>query len=154
MLKILHKGFQANLPLDQTGFTGDVQHDSELDYTRSLVGGRFVAMTDKGLCLADGGNVKQHCVGILVNDAAGYFYENKPAIASGLAAVSVGNQMVITDQIAPGITIAVGDKLYVGTGDNKGLITNKAPVDGSDSVGVAITAASAASPELTMLAFT
>jgi len=101
MLKILHKGLQVNLDLDTSGFTGDVQQDSALPYILSLVGGKQVGVDVGGkVQLADGLPASLvEPLGFLINDAAGYFFENKPALASLKVAVCVGPMIGITDQI-------------------------------------------------------
>lgn len=146
MLKILHKGFQANLPLDKTGFTGDLEHDAALANVTSIIGGRCLTVKPAGVALCDGAT--DPFVGFAINDAAGYFFENKPALASGIVPVSVGNQVAVSDQIDTTKTFAIGDRVYVGTGAAKGLLTNVAPAAGVAPIGVALSAASAAAPEL------
>lgn len=149
MLKILGKGNQISLDLDTTAFTGDVAHDSALAGVTELVGGRVVGLTAGGkVQLCDGAVTTTQHVGFLINDAAGYFFENKPAIASGLVSTTFGNCIVVTDQIDTSKTFAAGQKLYAGTGAVKGLLTNVAPDAAAAVVGIAGSAASAASPEL------
>ena len=149
MLQILHDGIHANLDIDTTNFTGDVETDSQLAYVLGLVGGRLVAVDSSGkVQLADGADANDlRAIGFVINDAAGYFFMNKPAIASLKVPVVFGNAVVITDQIDPAITFAPGEKLYCGTTGKLGLITNVAAA-GAALVGYAGSAASAASPEL------
>lgn len=151
MLKILHKGFQANLPLDPAALTGDVEADSASAYIQGLKGGRLVTVVKHGVNLCDGET--EEIIGFLVNDAAGYFYENKPALASGLVAVSVGNQLVVTDQIDTTETFGAGDKLYAGKGAKAGLITKTQPAAGVAAYALALSSASAANPELQLVVF-
>lgn len=153
MLSILHKGIQYNAPLDKTGFTGDVAHDAALASVTALVSGRIATLTATGVALADASD-GDIAAGFIINDAAGYFMENKPALASGLIPLSVGNQVVVTDQIVTSETFAIGDLLYIGSDANAGLVTKTVPV-GNDAnknpIGVAGSTASASSPALTVI---
>lgn len=111
MLKILHKGIQVNLDLDTTGFTGDVEADTALVAAMGLEAGCLVGINATGKCeLSDGLAAAPYVLGFLVNDAVGYFYENKPALASNKLAVTLGNCVVITNKTIAGVT--AGDKLY------------------------------------------
>jgi len=151
MLQILHKGIQANLDLDTSTFTGVLEDDLQLAYVTDMIAGRLVGLDDTGLMqLADGLTAnKPHAIGFLINDVGGYFFENKPAMASLKASVTFGNCVVITDQID--VDIVAGDLLYAATGvGNVGLVTN-APGAGSDVIGIAANSALVAtSPELTI----
>lgn len=153
MLKILHKGIQYNAPLDKTGFTGDVATDAQLASVTSLVAGRLATLGANGVALADA--AEGHVfAGFIINDAAGYFMENKPALASGLVPLSIGIQVVVTDQIVSTETFAIGDKLYIGSGANAGKVTKTPPTGAGANVkpiGVAGSTASAAAPELTVI---
>lgn len=150
MLQILHKGIQISLDLDTTDFNGNAEHDAALAYIQGLDGGMFAGVDADGYAqLADGdpaGDVTP--VGFLINDAAGYFFENKPALASKMVAVTFGNCVVITDQIDTALTFAPKDLLYVGTGAKVGLITNVAPDAASRCIGIALSSASVAAPNL------
>lgn len=151
MLKILQKGNQYQLPLDESAFTGDIAVDSALASVTALVSGRVAAVDAAGYCvLADGDDTAGAVpFGFIINDAAGYFYENKPALASGVVAVTFGNCVVQTDQIDTALTFAPGELLYVGTGAKAGLITNVAPTH-SRPFAISASSASAASPTLTL----
>lgn len=151
MLKILHKGIQVSIPLNKTGFTGDIATDAALAVVTNLKAGRVAKNSAAGAVLVDGATDSMHGAGFLVNDAAGAFYENKPAFASEKVVISCGAQLVVTDQIDTTETFAIGDKLYVGTAAEVGLITKTSPGAGAEVIGVAQSAASAASPELTIL---
>lgn len=154
MLKILAKGNQVSLDLDTSSFVGDIQTDSGSPYIQSLVGGRVVCLDEAGkIQLRDGGVQTTSHVGFLINDAAGYFYENKPALASGMAPTTFGNCVVVTDQIDPSKTFKAGERVYAGTGAAIGLLTNVAPYQGAEPVGIAGNAASIASPELKVFVF-
>lgn len=152
MLQILHKGIQANLDLDNSSFTGVLEDDLQLAYITGLLGGRIVGLDSNGkVQLADGLPASSlEPIGFLINDAGGYFFENKPAMASLKVAITFGNCVIITDQIETGETFAPGDKLYCGTvgvGDGIGLVTKTAAA-GATLLGIAGSAASLASPEL------
>jgi hypothetical protein len=153
MLQILYKGINFNAPLDTTGFTGNVATDSQLPSVTALVGGRLATLHATGVALADAA-AGDEFAGFIINDASGYYFENVPALASGLVPLSVGPQGVITDQIVASDTFAVGDKLYLGSGANKGLVTKVLPVAGGANtkvIGIAGSTASASAPQLTIL---
>jgi hypothetical protein len=153
MLKILYKGINFNAPLDTTGFTGDTSVDSQLPSVTALKSGRLATLHSTGVALADAaaGDVFN---GFIINDASGYYFENVPALASGQVPLSVGPQGVITDQIVATDSFVVGDKLYIGSGANEGLVTKVIPVGVGANVapfGTAASTASAAAPELQIL---
>jgi hypothetical protein len=150
MLQILHKGIQMSIPMDQTGFTGNIATDSVLSVVTKMVGGRVAALTSAGLAtLADGASAGGlSALGFIINDAAGYFFENKPALASAMIAITMGPCVIITDQIAS-VTFAIGDPVYAGTSGNVGLVTNVLPTGGR-LLGIALSVASSASPALTI----
>lgn len=72
-------------------------------------------------------------VGFIVNDAAGYSYENIPALASGKLPLMIGGGLATTDQVVEG-TIKAGDKLYVVDG---GLLSKVAPSADATPFGLA-----------------
>jgi len=149
MLNILHRGIQPSFDIDKTGLTGDVEQDLKSAYLANLVSGKLIGLDANGkVQLADGdpANPSQP-IGFLILDALGYFFENKPALASGKVAATLGNCVVVTDQIDVAETFAPGDALYAGTGAKVGLVT-KTPVAGGTQIGIAGSAASAAAPEL------
>jgi hypothetical protein len=152
-LIIKHKGIQFNAQLDQTGFTSDVNYNAQLPSVTGLVSGCAVAIGPNGVHLADAaaGDV---FAGFIINDAAGYFMENKPALASGIVPISLGNQVVATDRILTTDVFNPGDKVYLGSGGNKGLLTKEVPVAGNITpVGIAASSASAAAPLLSVIVF-
>jgi hypothetical protein len=154
MLKIMHDGIHANLDIDTTNFNGDVEHDSQLAEVTVLVAGVLAAVeaVNGYVVLADGALASAlHPIGFVINDAAGYFYMNKPAIASKKVPVLCGNAVLITDKIDTALTFAPGELLYAGTGAKIGLVTNVQPLNGF-VIGIALSAASAAAPELTLFA--
>ena len=153
MLTILHKGIQANLVLNPTGMTGDIAHDSALAYITGLDAGVLVGIDTSGYVKLADGDVDGtwiEPIGFLVRDAAGYFYENKPALASMRAAVTFGACVVVTDKIDTALTFNQGQRLYCGTGAKAGLITNVAPDAVARIIGIAGSDASLASPSLTV----
>lgn len=152
MLSILHKGLHISLDLDTSAFTGDVDVDSQLAYVKGLVAGKMAAIDSNGkIQLADGAAAAGLVpLGFIVQDAAGYFMLNKPAIASKQVAITFSNCVVITDQIDTSLTFTPGEALYCGTGAKAGLITN-VPATGAVAIGVAGSAASAAAPQLKVL---
>lgn len=151
MLKILHKGHQISLDQDQTGFTGVVATDTALTVVTKMKAGRVAAIKSDGTAtLADGAIANNlDPIGFIINDAAGYFFENVPAIASGKIAVTFGPCVIITDQILTSETFQPGDKLYCGSSGNVGLITKTQPTN-ARLLGIALSSASSAAPELTI----
>jgi hypothetical protein len=151
MLKVLHDGIRYSVDIDPATLTGDYEVDSALAYVVSLVGGRVGAIDTDGYAqLADGtvgNNLLQ--MGFIINDAAGYFYENKPALASRKIPLLVGNCVVISDQIDTGDTFTPGVEVFVGTGAALGLLTTT-QTGTAPRMGIALSAASAASPNLTL----
>ena len=152
MLSILHKGIHISLDIDTTNFTGDVEADSNLAYIQGLKAGRVAALDALGkVCLADGVLANALApIGFIVNDAAGYFMLNKPAIASKECAVTFSPCVVITDQIDTTQNFVPGQKLYAGTAAKLGLVTNQ-PGAGAVAIGIAKSSASSAQPQLTIL---
>lgn len=111
MLKIKYKGISYNAPLDETTLEGKSIKEQALSaYIQGLKAGRLVKMGEKGVALA---TADSKPLGFLVNDADGYFYENKPALASRKVAVLYGDCIVETDQLVEG-TYKAGDLLYIG----------------------------------------
>jgi len=152
MLEIRHRGINVNLDIDQTGMTGDYEADAALAYVVGLKAGRVAGLDSNGkVQLADGSadsaSVQQLPVGFIINDAAGYFYENKPALASKIVPVIMGNCVIVTDQIDTDQTFVPNEPLYVGTGAKAGLVTN-VPSTSGYIIGVAGSTASSAAPEL------
>jgi hypothetical protein len=152
--------------MDQTGFTGVINSDALLPVVTKMVGGRVAALDSAGvLTLADGNEANGAVpLGFIINDAAGYFFENKPAFASGMISLTYGPGVVITDQINTTLTFAIGDILYVDSASNTtgnaagwaGVLTNVAPSGGGTlarPVGIATSTASVAAPQLTVVLF-
>jgi hypothetical protein len=155
MLKIMHKGIHANLPINKTGLSGIATDDALNAYIQSLKGGRAVTLTSLGVALADAG-AGSSFLGFLINDAAGYPYENIPALASGFVSVAYGNCVITTDQINPVEVFDVGDLIYIGSGANAGLVTKIKPAGAGandKAIGMAYSGASVAAPELSILVF-
>jgi hypothetical protein len=148
-LAFVHKGRTINLPLDVTTLSGNVQTDSTNAYIVSLVAGKVVMLGTNGVELCDGNTMTP--IGFLVNNAAGYFFENIPALASGFVSVARGPENVVqTDQIDTTLTFNQGDLLYAGTGAKAGLVTNVSPGGIARLLGIALTPASASSTLLTV----
>lgn len=152
MLEIRHRGINVNLDMDQTGLTGDIEADKALAYTQSMKAGRIAGIDSNGKAqLADGSadsaSIQMIPIGFIINDAAGYFFENVPALASKIIPVIMGNCVIVTDQIDTTLTFTPNDVLYVGTGAKIGLVTNVASTSGY-IIGVAGSSASSAAPEL------
>ena len=134
MLKIdyIFGASDNGFPLDKSKLTGDVAVDSKSEYVSSLVAGKVAALDGNGnIKLCDGAS--DFAEGFIINDASGYFMENTPALASGVVPVLVGGGICETDQVVE-TDIKPGDKLYVGTGDNAGLLTKNDPT-GDDKNG-------------------
>lgn len=159
MLKIMHKGIQMSGPLDPAlvAGTGVLWAPNTDAAFRQLIGGRLVAKDANGhIVPADGVSHNGKVLGFLVDDAAGAYFENQPALATGTVAFTWGPMVGETDQITDGITIKVGDALYADTGANAGKITNVAPTLGQGevavSIGIADSEAGPSNPLLTVLA--
>lgn len=149
MLQILHKGLQISLNLDTTSFTGDVETDAALAYIQGLDAGRIAGYDTDGYAqLADGAIANSiRPLGFIINDAAGNFFENKPAIASKMIGITFGNCVIITDQIDTALTFDEGDPIYCGTTTKVGLVTNVQPTN-ARLLGIAMSTASSAAPNL------
>jgi hypothetical protein len=146
MLLIHHKGIHISLDLNTAGFNGDVDHDANLSYVQGLKAGRVATVDNTGkVILADGlAASAKFPMGFIVNDAAGYFMMNKPAIASKEVAITFSPCVISTDQFDATKVYTPGEKLYVDTGANVGLITNVPPA-GAKAIGIALSAAAAGS---------
>lgn len=149
MLNILHKGIQVNLPLDPSEISGTIEESLAKAYVVALDAGVPIAIDGSGnVQLADGVKASNlEPIGFLVNDAAGYFYENRPALASGLVAVTLGNCVIETDKIDTALTFAFGELLYAGTGAKVGMVTN---VEGTGARVIGIAGSSASSSQTTL----
>ena len=134
-IKAVYGGTDNGFTLDPSKLTGDIAKDANSDYVKSLVGGKLACIGSDGFIkLAESSDVVE---GFIVNDASGYFMENTPALASGIVTVLCGGGVVLSDQVVED-DIKSGDKLYAGTGDNKGLLT-KSGAEGAAVIGVART---------------
>lgn len=155
--KIIHNGTKINVDLPSTIPTDPKAFISD-STVLGLKAGRLVTINSAGLILALNGSAgRNSTLGVLVTDVAGGFFENIPAAGSRKAAVLLGKAVYVTDQYKSGETYAKGDLLYLGSGTDVGLITKVAPTAGAnvsiEPVGVALSAATASSPELTVLLF-
>jgi len=126
MLNILYiygakdSDFEIN-PSNLAGDLGTVRASAAI---QALKGGRLATIGADGYVkLAVNGDSK---AGFIINDAAGYEFENTPAIASGKLPLLCGGGLVETDQVVED-NIKAGDKLYIGTGANTGLLTKVDP---------------------------
>lgn len=149
MLQILHKGLQISLDLDTSSFTGVVETDVALDYIQGLDAGRIAGYNTSGYAaLADGAIANEILpLGFIINDAAGEYWENKPAIASEKIGITFGNCVIITDQIDTALTFTPGQKVYCGTSTKVGLVTNVQPTN-ARCIGITMSSASSAAPNL------
>lgn len=116
--------------------TGDVFADAENADIKALTAGKLITVDSNGYVVPCDG-ASQVCLGVVINDAAGYPLENKPAIASGKVPALSGGSVCITDAVAD-TTVTAGAKLYCGTGANVGLLTVTDPTGSSDGQVVAI----------------
>ena len=151
MLQILHKGLQISLDLDTTDFTGVAETDAALTYIQNLDAGCVAGYDTDGYAqLADGAIANEILpLGFIINDAAGYFFENKPAIASKKIGITFGNCIIVTNKIDTALTFTPGQKLYCGTSTKIGLVTNVAPTN-ARCIGISMSSASSAAPNLTI----
>jgi len=140
MLLIHHKGIHISLSLDTTNFTGDVEQDSKLAYVQGLESGKMAGIDVNGkIQLADGDPAAAKLpLGFIINDAAGYFFMNKPAVAGKEVAITATPCMISTDKVKAGQVFAIGQKVYCGTGADADLLVAAAPVVGSKAIGVAL----------------
>jgi hypothetical protein len=137
----------GTLPLDQSKLTGDLSTDKKSTYIQGLVAGRVVSLDENGnVQLASDGDTD---FGLLTVDADGYDFQNIPALASGKVAALIGGVVAITDQVVE-TDIKPRDLLYIGTGDNKGLLTKTKPSDTSVPVATARTANNASDKSVTI----
>ena len=155
MLQVSHKGtFQASLPLNTSGFTTDPVANSKLAYVAALVSGIAVGLDSNGLIQIHDGTadlVNATFMGFLLLNASGEDYGNRSSMAESNYQVSVimkGGAQINTDQIGVA-SIAQGDLLYI---DASGLVTN-AQATSEAVIGVALGAATTASPNLEMLLY-
>jgi len=154
MFNAYNKGPQVSLPLDPAHVTGDITIDQNDTYLKGLVEGAVVTLDANGVKLFDGAVVDGSLthVGFLVRNALAYPYENVPGIASGSVAVAYGNFWATTDQIDTTKTYVPGQALYAGTTTMTGKLTNVAPDPDAKKVGIATSAASLSSPQLSFIA--
>lgn len=147
--------------MDQTGFTGNLQTDLALTVVTKMVAGRVAGLnidTTNGATgyagLADGviSTSKTFPIGFIINDAAGYYFENPAAYASGMIAVLKGPAMILTDQWDTATTtITVGAPVFVGTSLKVGLLTPTGTIGTNTLVGIAMNTVTVASPNLQLL---
>lgn len=105
---------------------GDIRED-----LKEFKAGRVAQVGADGYVALATASTASPYAGVIVNDAAGYEFENAPAIASGKIPLLVGGGLVETDQVVE-TDIAAGDALYVGA---NGQLTK---VKATDAVQVAV----------------
>lgn len=133
-LEILHPAFyQKNLDLNPEWFTGDPNVDITNENLLKLQAGVFVTIDEEGYVkLADGASaVKADAV---IVPPKGFLYENLPGLASRKVSVTGAPSVIKTVQVVEE-DIKPGDPLYIGTGENAGLLTK---TKGSSTVAAAI----------------
>lgn len=156
MLQIKHQKTPViSVDLDTTGFTADVIANSNLAYVQGLVAGKAVNVDTSGKVQLHDGTAdltNSTFIGLLVNDAAGESYGNRPSLADASYQIGVvmrGGARVVSDQIASGLTVTPGEPIYV---DANGLLTDVQATTEAP-IGLSMSAASDASPELDLLLF-
>lgn len=92
---------------------------------QGLKAGRLAVEGANGVQLATSADAQ--FAGFIVNDAAGYSFENVPAYASGQVPLSLGGGVAETDQVVEADLVA-GDVLYI-SDDQPGLLTKVKPTD-------------------------
>ncbi len=154
MINILHSGIRTSMPIKDIGtFNGFYDPNKLLatTYLLSLVDGKIVSVdTDGTMKLADGATDTPF--GMIVRGFTEFDLGSNTTAGDQGIDVMVGTAIVIIDQIAA-VTIAEGDKLYVGTGANAGLITNVSPGANAVVLGIAISSASPTAKNLKMKLF-
>lgn len=116
MLKILYifGAKDGTLKLDPALLTSGVVEFQAQAEIQALKGGRLVMLDANGFVVpADDAGAA--FAGILVNDAAGYDFENVPALASGQVTALFGGGIVETDQVVQDDVVSGAD-LYIGAG--------------------------------------
>ena len=141
MIRILnYAGTQPSLPLDRTGFTGDIDKDARLSVVTKMVSGRVCALGHSGATLADGDDDKGLIpLGFIVQNAYARRWQNKATLASkkiGYVPLT-GGVVVETDQFVTGEIFSQGDYAFCGTGDNAGLVTKDNAV-GNDGTAASV----------------
>jgi len=149
-IKYVFGDLDGTLPLDPSHIHDDMLDNFNDSYLQSLVAGKIVSLDANGYVkLAEDGDIDY---GILLNNALGNnAYENPAAIASGLITAVEGGGIFLTDQVVED-DIVPGDKLYIGTGANAGLLTKTDPGSGN-VVAVARTGNSAADKSVVIRLF-
>lgn len=132
-IKYIFGVIDGTLELNPTLLTDDVVTFQQNGTIQSLKAGVLVTVGNDGYVrLAVDGDLH---AGFLVNDAAGYSFENVPALASGRVSAMFGGGVVDTDQVIEN-DIKPGNKLWIGA---NGKLTKVDPSTG-DHVAIARTA--------------
>ena len=141
MLNIKHRGIQANLDLNTSTFTGKATTDNQLAYLASLKAGKLAGVDANGKVALASSTVKP--IGFIVVDASANPVDNYPAVASHKLAVTVGNCVVVTDQIKSGDTLTAGQPVYAcETAGSEGLVASTGGED-AQPIGIALNSTSA-----------
>lgn len=122
MLKIKYPGIQYNAAFDTSKLPAELPEAVVDPTVLALKAGKVAGLDSSGnVTLAGDGAT---AIGFIINDAAGYWLENKPAFGSGKLPITLGNCVVETDQIDATRTYVAGEKLYLMSGANAGKLTN------------------------------
>lgn len=141
MLQIEHRGIQANLDLNTTTFTGTATEDNQLAYLKGLKAGKLAGVDANGKAALASATVNP--IGFIVVDASANPVDNYPAVASHKLAVTVGNCVVVTDQIKSGDTLTAGQPVYAcATAGSEGLVSSTGAQDALP-IGIALNTTSA-----------
>lgn len=123
-IKYIFGAIDGTVDLDPALLVGDVSAFQANATVQGLKGGRLATIGSDGYArLAVDGDL---FAGFIVNDAAGYSFENVPALGSGKLPILIGGGVVETDQVIQD-DIAPGDELWIGA---DGKLTNVDPTTG------------------------
>lgn len=134
---------EFNLPEDKLALPLE-EFRSDPEIVALKAGKVVVAGRDNAPVLAT--DLDAQFAGFLVNDVAGYSFENVPAYASGLAPVMQGGGLVETDQVVEE-TIQPGDKLWLAAG----MLTNVDPATTPATAPFALARSSNSATDKTLL---
>lgn len=148
-IKYVFGALDGSNELNPAKLTGDLNTDLQSDYLQGLVAGRVGAVKGGYVELAEDGDSD---TGLIVHDAVSQYGTNQAAVATGKLTLLVGGGVVETDQVVE-TDIKAGDLLYIGKGENAGLLTKNKPADNSKSVAIARTGNSAIDKTITIRFF-
>lgn len=132
MFNQLHAGLQVSLPVDISDLT---------TLYADFVAGRLVGWDANGALTLAGTDATEPVtpVGVLINDAQGGFYGNRPTNASEKIAVMLGHAVIQTDQFVAAdfvTSVPAGTPVYVAVlDDNPGLFSTDDGANPLPSVG-------------------